>query len=279
MYRTFLAGMLVALLSGSVNAQSTGIVGIGTTNEFAGFKNYSAAFASQQREIDELRAQLISLETGEVYKGDDSWCNPCAGILFSAEVIWLRPQDSLPDSPTGGTLYQTGSRFTLGYLNDSGRMLRVRYFEFAHDNWDSDDLEMHTVDIEYAGRFTLGCGWNGELSGGIRLASYFDNDMEYDSAFGPVIGVEIKNEVRCGVNLVGLFRQSIQVGDELSGSSERGTFGITEIQVGTEIIREVNGFQIFLRSMLEAQLWSGIEDNLSQDMSLIGVNFSVGIAR
>ena len=257
MYRTFLAGMLVALLSGSLNAQSTGIVEIGTTNEFAGFKNYSAAFASQQREIDELRAQLVSLETGEVYKGDDSWCNPCAGILFSAEVIWLRPQDSFVDSTTSD-LYQTGSRFTLGYLNESGRMLRVRYFEFAHDDFDGAGLEMHTVDIEYAGRFTLGCGWNGELSGGIRLASYFQETANptitnYDSAFGPVIGVEIKNEVRCGVNLVGLYRQSIQFGEE-QGVGVQGTFGITEIQVGTEIIREVNGFQIFLRSMLEAQL-------------------------
>ena len=246
-------------------------------------------FAELQQDVDgelaELKARLVSLEKGDMgalQKGADCcccdcWCNPCCGWVGSAELVFLRPHDSYSDSATSGE-FQSASRWMVGSMDGCGRTWRARYYEFRHDDFDDDALHQLIVDAEYAARFELGCNWRGELAAGLRYAEYEDNDMDYRKTIGPVISAEVRNQLWCDVDIFALYRRSQQFGTEES-DDERGTFGITELQVGAEVVRCIGGNDMFLRGFIEAQEWAGIEDNSSEDLGLIGFGVAVGLAR
>ena len=142
------------------------------------------------------------------------WTDPCGGITFMGEALWLRAQDT---EDAGDNRFYDGSRFTLGYVSDCGRELRVRFFElgvFPHD--DADFYNLYTIDIEYAGRFELGRNWAGEFSLGLRDANYHEEgDNNYQDTIGPVIGLHLKSDVMfCNINPFGNLRYSQQFGDE-----------------------------------------------------------------
>lgn len=235
-------------------------------------------------ELSDVKARLASLEDGEVapavQKGGDCccdcWCNPCCGWIGSAEILFLRPHDNYADS-TSSNRYETGSRYMIGHMDECGRSWRLRYFEFYHPDFDGSGLQMETLDAEYAGRFTLGCNWRGELSAGLRWAEYRDDSSLYSETIGPVIGAEVRNCLWCDVDIFALARQSIQFGEQ--DNDESGTFSITELQVGLEVTRCVAGTEIFARTMIEAQSWQGPEDAAGEDTGLIGYGFAVGLAR
>ncbi len=240
-------------------------------------------------ELSEIKARLASLESGDMammqkpaYGGDcccDCWCNPCCGWTGSAEVVWLRAHDSEPDSPSG-TRLEHGSRFTLAHMDDCGRSWRVRYFEYNDPSWDiPGSLNLEMWDFEYAARFQLGCNWRGEIAAGLRYADARDDvNNDYEDTIGPVVSVEVRNELWCDVDIFALYRRSQQFGDEVTNDTH-GTFGITEIQVGAEVTRCVAGQDLFVRTFIEAQEWAGIEDGDSEDLGLIGFGFAIGLAR
>ena len=249
-------------------------------------------FAELQQDVDfanseltELKARLASMEKGDtavLQKGGDCcccncWCNPCCGWTGSVELLFLRPHDSEPDSVTSSEL-QTGSRTTVGYMDDCGRSWRARFFEFRHDDFDGNALHQQLIDVEYAARFELGCNWRGEIAAGLRHAEYHENDADYNDTIGPVISAEVRNQLWCDVDIFALYRRSQQFGME-DDDDELGTFGVTEIQVGAEVTRCISGNDMFLRTFIEAQEWSGIEDSDSEDLGLIGFGFAVGLAR
>ena len=86
-------------------------------------------FAELQQGVDSelaaLKARLVSLEEGDTaaLQKDagccccDCWCNPCCGWIGSAELVFLRPHDSEPNSATSGEL-QTASRWMFGSMDD-----------------------------------------------------------------------------------------------------------------------------------------------------------------
>jgi len=275
-----LLGALAMFVAGAAQAQNVQLV------SHTMFAELEQEVAYTNSELSELKARLASLEEGDMaplQKGGkgavnccDCWCNPCPGWTGSAEILLLRPHDSEPDSTTSNQ-YQTGSRFTVGYIDNCGRSWRARYFEFYHDNWDGNSLTLEMADLEYAGRFRLGCNWYGEIGAGVRWAEFHDNSNDYTETIGPVVGVELRNQLRCDVDIYALYRRSLQFGEE--GTDDSGMFGISELQVGAEITRCIAGRDMFARVALEAQEWSGIEDNDSEDLGLIGLGFAVGLAR
>ena len=206
--------------------------------------------------------------------------NPCGRIIGQADVIWLRPHDSFPDTSTS-TSAEAAQRYMVGYMNSEGRSLRVRFFELDHSDFDEVRLDVETLDLEYAGQFRLGCNWEGEISGGLRWASYLDNDLDYSDTIGPAIGIELRSDFFKKVDLFTVARHSIQFGSgDSGGDSALGTFNITEIQLGVEGQRQLkNGSTGFLRFIFEAQTWSGVEDGESEDLGLVGIGFAAGIRR
>lgn len=210
----------------------------------------------------------------------DNWCCVCPGITFLSEVIFLRSYDSEPNSSQDAE-FETGSRWEIGYMNECGRSWRVRYFEFADPDFDGNNyLHLEYLDLEYAGRFTLGCNWRGELSGGLRWAQVDDEgDNLYEDTIGLVMGAQLRGPCFFGLESYGIIRQSYQYGHEQRATNDFGTFGISEMQLGLEYQTCFMGGIGFARSFLEAQSWQGIEDNDSEDAGLFGFGFSLGITR
>lgn len=268
-----------------------------------------SAFASLEKELmtvnselADVRARLALVEGGEVVQAGynssasggsgsrccrNCWCNPCDGVVFDAQLVWLRPQGSEPDE-TADNRFKTGSRYTIGWMNSCGRSFRVRYFEFGYGPWDNEAdqgfLQQEMIDLEYAGRFRLGSNLLGEVSGGMRWTEYEDHDLKYSDTIGPVVGIEIRTQCWCNVALYGLLRQSYQFGsgyvkDEDPPPTGLGSYGITELQFGLEYQRCVCGGTGFFRTLFETQRWTGVEDNDTEDVGLIGFGFAAGITR
>lgn len=209
----------------------------------------------------------------------DNWCNVCPGVTFMAELLLFRSYDSEPNSSNDAKL-ETGSRYEIGYMNAYGRSWRVRYFEFADPNFDGANfLHLEYVDLEYAGRFTLGCNWRGELSGGLRWAQVDDQgDNDYQDTIGLVVGGQLRGPSFFGLESYGIIRQSYQYGHEESDGFF-GTFAVSELQLGLEYQTCFMGGIGFARTFLEAQSWQGIEDNDSEDVGLFGFGFALGVTR
>ncbi len=206
----------------------------------------------------------------------DAWLNPCAGITAMGEVVWLRYQDSEPDSNTN--TFQTGSRYTLGYMTQGGRELRVRYFEAEIEGGTDPFWSFETLDIEFASRFRLGCNWRGDLSLGVRDAGFHEGgNNEYDDTFGPLIGVHLETDVLNCLTLYGNARYSHQFGEEEGG--ELGSFSITELQIGVQADCCTPCGIVFVRTFVEAQQWAGVDDSDSEDGGLIGTGLALGLTR
>jgi hypothetical protein len=210
----------------------------------------------------------------------DNWCYVCPGITFMSELLLFRSYDSEPDS-SQDAVFETGSRWELGYMNGCGRSWRLRYFEFADPDFDNANyLHLEYVDLEYAGRFTLGCNWAGEFSGGLRWAQYDDeNNNRYDDTIGIVLGGLLRGPCFFALQSYGSIRQSFQYGHEQDQQGAFGIFGITEMQLGLEYQTYALGGIGFARTFLEAQQWEGPEDNDSEDVGLFGFGFALGITR
>lgn len=208
----------------------------------------------------------------------DNWMDPCRGLTGSAEVVWLRYQDSEPDSWTNE--FQTGSRFNLGYMDSVGREFRARYFEVYIDGGTDPFWSFSTLDLEYAARFRLGPNWRGDLSIGARDARFHEGgENNYEDTIGPVIGLHLETNVLWDrLMLFSNVRYSNQFGEDVENEA-LGSFSITELQVGLELNRPMGAGIGFVRGGFEAQHWAGVDDNDSEDAGLIGFGAAIGFTR
>jgi len=252
-------------------------------------------FNSMEQRLAMMEARMASVETvgyafqdeavaadgcgsacGDCCGCNDCWCNTCCGYTFDAELLFLRAQDSEAD--VSGDDYDTASRWTAGYTNNCGREWRVRYFEYATEVDDDDYLQMEYIDAEYAGRFTLGCNWRGELSGGVRWAQYDEEDeLQYSDTIGPVLGALIYGPRVWNTDVFASLRNSWQYGSAFD--EDYGTFSVTEVQLGAQYNYCVCGGNGFLRGLFEVQRWEGVYQGDSQDVGLFGFGLATGITR
>ena len=190
------------------------------------------------------------------------------------EVVWLRYQDSEPDSNVNE--FQTGSRDTLGYMGQGDASFeygisRRRSWAERIPFW-----SFETLDIEYAARFRLGCNWRGDLSLGVRDASFREGgENEYDDTFGPLIGVHLETDVLNCLTLYGNARYSHQFGEVEDG--DLGSFSITEVQLGIQADCCTQCGIAFVRTFWNVQQWAGVDDNDSEDGGLIGGGIALGL--
>ncbi|MDH3717933.1 MAG: hypothetical protein OES79_07405 [Planctomycetota bacterium] len=293
-----LCALAVAICASSVRSEEAGYYA--ANSQFASY----ATVASMSQQTAEPEARLASFEKGgcdtgcgaaascgcdggggcgggDCGCGDscwDWWTNPCRGLTGSAEVVWLRPQATDPNTNLG-TEYHHGSRWTVGYLNECGRELRLRYFELGAQDGDSDFINIWTLDIEYAGRFELGSNWAGEFSLGARYADYHDqDDNNFVDSGGPVLGVYLKSdELFRSTNVFGNVRYSHQFGHDDDG--DLGSFSVTEVQAGLEWTRQMCAGNAYLRLFAEAQNWAGDFDGSDEELGLIGAGVALGLTR
>lgn len=277
MKRTLVALAITVVASLSAAAQDI---------QFAAFQDVKTAYEAQQAEIEQLRAQLASFQEVMADPAQapaaencccESWCSPCPGVDFSAEFVWLRGGDSDADSPSDS--FEFGQRYQLGYMNECGREIRVRYFDYDNPDVTGDGkFEMRVIDLEGAGRFELGCNWYGEFSGGIRWVDLSEEfALNYNNAWGPVVSMQVRTPVLCNVEAYGLFRGSYLVGEE--AGDDLGGFGITEVQIGLEYQQCTCYGKTFVRGLFEAQHIDGPIEDENEDVTLVGFGIAAGIAR
>ena len=264
-----------------------------------------AEYQALERRIEQLEAQMMS-------GGASGYCAHCnsnscehvaassvecrtPGLVAGGEITWLKVFDS--EGQGSNFAYQAAPRFWLGYQFEGGLGIRARYFEY--DKTAStpgsnfyDAFHMVNFDLEVTDTFSLG-KWSGLIAGGVRFTEYRE---EYDTTgtdfeeltggpFGLLVGVELYRPVTDNLYLFGLTRGSISIAD--GRTTETGailgndyTFYIWELQLGAEYRRYLQGTAyLFARVAAEAQVWSGIGDDDTEDITLFGGLFSVGLAR
>ncbi len=256
-----------------------------------------AQFASLSERLAEVEAELAR------YRSGDSCEVPCEedytecrtpGLVAGFELALLRARQSEGDALDYDA--EATPRIWLGWQGSGGMGFRVRWFEFdATSNNPAisniDDLNMMTLDLELTDTFTLGSKWEGLFSGGFRFAQYREQyglgggGIDYDESYGLVLGVELYRQVTCNWYVFGIARGSVMMTDDsiLVGTPSTfadGTFFITELQLGAEYRRVLSGTTyLFGRAAVETDYWSGVSQGDTEDISLMGVAFSVGLAR
>jgi hypothetical protein len=223
-----------------------------------------------------------------------NWLCPCKACIFNADLLFFQVNNGNldPGAPNTQNTGDAAYRFTLGRLNDNGRSIRVRYFNYNHDldpiGAATGQLNMETLDLEAGRRFTLGGNWRGEINGGLRWAqlqqlSDFGGGvtpaLNYDSVGGPVVGLHLRGrKILRGESFINLRHAWLfGKGETAFGQGERqGTFTISELQFGLEWNRQVRFGTLVARTMLEAQSW---DDGRHGNIGLIGGGFGLGLAR
>ncbi len=214
--------------------------------------------------------------------GSCCWLRPCPTAQFDAELLLFAVHDSEADPGDTQDDFNAGLRLTYTKVNEQGRIFRVRYFNFGSTlEGGGNRIEMEEVDAEIGRRFTLGGGLKGEVTAGVRYAAFNERgELDYDTSFGPLVGVQLRGRKFARGTSYASLRQSWQFGDASdNGAADLpGTFNITEVQIGLEWRHPVRMGTLVLRSAVEAQYWAGVGESDTEDYGLIGSSSSFGLA-
>jgi len=209
-----------------------------------------------------------------------SWCCPEAGAFGEIELLYMSLKDT-NDDQNQDKLY-SGTRTTVGYMNDKGRGFQVRYFEIQlTESDDNETFHLDTIDFEYLSRFKLGCNWRGDISMGLRLMDLDNADGtqdDWEDAVGPVIGVNLIGEMSKNLSVYGRVRQAFVYGSEDGGNEPNDVIPMSELAFGLEYARQLNSSEMYLRGGVEGQLLESVYSDES-DASIVGIGMALGLRR
>ncbi len=222
----------------------------------------------------------VGCKTGCV--ADSCWVRPCPTSQVDVELLLFAVSDSEAEVRDTQNDLQAGIRLTYSRVSERGKIFRIRYFNFGSTlEGGFNRYEMNEIDTEIGRRFTLAGGLQGEFTAGIRFAAFTERqNLDYDSSFGPLVGVQFRGRKFFGGTSYVSLRHSWQFGDASNngGPDARGTFSISEAQLGLEWNRSSRYGMLVVRAALEAQQWTGIQEADTEDIGLIGSALSVGLA-
>ena len=270
----------MVLLGGTIHAEQL---------QFASAHRMTAV----ESKLVELEAQLAAYQSGAYETANTDIYAPCCAptscLSLTAELLFLRPFQS--DSGMGTTSYYMAPRLTAGWTSPGGIGLRARWFEYDISAFSGflvpDQFRLSYFDLELTDTFQLGCKWNGILSGGVRFAEYIEleplNDVDFDGT-GLLLGVELMRPVTSNIALFFNGRESLVFGKDHANAAAPlddlyVLLAITEMQLGIEWRRECLRGEAFVRGAAEAQHWSGISDDDTEDFGVIGGTLMVGFNR
>jgi hypothetical protein len=247
--------------------------------------------------IRELEMRINALESVDYHESNDSdydsygtcvdsanWLSPsCPLVELDAEFLLLRASDSEAEVNDGTDNFNAGVRLTYSRVNQSGQIIRLRYFNLNSPlTGGTNRYEMNEVDAEIGRRFTLGGGLQGEFTAGVRWASFEEiNALDYDNSLGALVGIQLRGrEFLNGTSFVNL-RHSWQFGNasDSGAPSLPGTFNISELQFGLEWQRSTRFGELVFRPAFESQYWSGVQDSDTEDIGLYGASLGFGLIR
>jgi hypothetical protein len=228
------------------------------------------------------------------------------GLFGSIEITFLQPAISGAQSVFGSgtgrlldTTYQSGIRYVLGYVSDSGLGVRGRYWSFDND---SDyaapfapavfGIHVQAADTEVflAQRMRH---WDVGVSGGLRygkleytnppLTVYGPGTVKFEG-FGPTASCEGRRTLgNSGFSLFGNVRGSLMIGDIRTGSLllnmpagsiEDEVMTVFENQLGLAWNYQLpNSMLLEVRTAWETQYW--MNSTLEDDFYGIGSNLAL----
>ncbi|MBL8816560.1 MAG: hypothetical protein JNL58_11065 [Planctomyces sp.] len=228
------------------------------------------------------------------------------GLFGSIEVTFLQPSlsgaQSVFGSGTGRLLeteYQTGVRYVLGYVSDSGLGIRGRYWSFDNSTGYSPPyapavfgIQLQAADTEVTMLQRMR-HLDLELSGGVRygqleytnppLTLYGPGIVRFEG-FGPTASLNARRALgKSGFSLFGNVRGSVMIGDIRTaslllniptGSVEDEVMTVFENQLGVAWNHNLtNQLLLEVRTAWETQYWSN--STLEDDFYGIGSNLAL----
>jgi len=270
--------------------------------QLASFGNVEAAFASQQQEIDSLRAELTSLrsmsgEGEDVGYVDDvsccgepacgGGCGGCGGLEGGVEVMLFEVYANHGVGGTGSDFFEdfdmsTDLRYWIGYQGANGLGIRGRYFDFDGDNTVDDEfVDITMFDVEGTAALSL-CQWDFLAFAGVRWGEIAWSDEDGGDGFefqglGTTLGVDARRPIWCNIAAVGGIRYSALFGDvtEIEYPDERATgtaAHIMETRLGLEWRRQC----LVVSAVWEHQLYSSMSGNVDSDIDPEDVDITLG---
>lgn len=206
-----------------------------------------------------------------------------AGLDFSADLLFLRAHETT--AADSGSGYDTATRWEIGYSGAWRQRLGLRYFEYGTNTRLGGLIDVETLDLEYQQSYPLGCCGEWSLSGGLRWTEYDERTNNfafgYSNSIGPLLGLSLRTPATRWADGFVNLRQSWQFGEPYrrGASVGRGTFSISELQVGLEHRRKMQIGDGFVRGTFETQYWNGIHTGGTGDLGLVGFGIGVGLQR
>lgn len=286
------------LLIGAVQAQDS-------VYQFAGLNDVEAAFASQQQEIDSLRAELASLRSMGGDAGDkatqEDCCGNGSGWEGGLELLYLDVYANHGGEQTANGLswfdgfdFTAAGRFWFGYQGANGLGFRARYYNFDGDSVVANqfvDLQMY--DLEMTAKHEA-CNFDFLFLGGVRGGeidwsrptwTYYPGNYGFDG-IGPTLGLQASRPLFrslaavAGVRYSALFGNTVKLDSPLQ--ADDAVLHVTEVQLGVEWRRGM----FVARVLYEYQWYDGLStmgdydiDPEDVDITLAGPVFTVGFER
>ena len=266
--------------------------------QLASFGNVEAAFASQQQEINSLRAELTSLRSmqdEDIGCVDDVSCcaaPACCGLEGGVEITLF---EVYANHGVGGTADEWFEDFDMsadlrawvGYQGANGLGIRGRYFGFDGDNTVDDEfVDITMFDVEGTAGLSL-CQWDFLAAAGVRWGeiNWSDENAGRGYSFdgiGATLGVEARRSIWCNLAAIGGIRYSALFGDvtEIEDRDDWATgtaVHIMETRLGLEWRRPCcNGACLVASAVWEHQLYSSLSGNVDSDIDPEDVDITLG---
>lgn len=247
--------------------------------------------------------EASTLVDGTAVEMCDVGCVGCGGYFAGAELTVLKPHTGALAIPIVGAAlpehdWGAGGRYWLGRRDGEGLGVRARFWHFdeSSDLGGGDEIgfEAKTLDAELTQLMAF-CGFELDFSVGFRWGEFTNTFtpagfVEDFDGYGTTVSL-FGHRALCGTQLavVGGARASLLYGDhgvQVLGFPVNITnevLPVWEIQAGIERQSVLsNGANVFVRLMVESQLWEsppallGLGD---QNFGLFGLGLSVGITR
>jgi len=264
-----------------------------------------AAFASQQQEIDSLRAELASLRSMDADAGDkatkDDCCGNGSGWEGGLDLLFLDVYANHGGEKTANGLswfdgfdFTAAGRFWFGYQGANGLGVRARYYNFDGDSVAANqfvDLQMY--DVEMTAKHEA-CNFDFLFIGGVRggeidwsLGNIYGSKSPYGfDGIGPTLGLQASRPLFRSLAAVAGVRYSALFGNtsrlDSADQADDTVLHITEVQLGVEWRRGM----FVARAMYEYQWYNGLSsvvgdeiDPEDVDITLAGPVFTVGFER
>ncbi|NQT13164.1 MAG: hypothetical protein HQ582_10475 [Planctomycetes bacterium] len=272
--------------------------------QLASFGNVETAFASQQKEINSLRAELTSLRSMQVENagyaddvsccaepgcGGCSGCGACGGIEGGVDITLFQvyANHGVGAHQGGNGFFEdfdtvTDARYWIGYQGANGLGIRGRYFDFDGGNTVEDEFVGLTMyDIEGTAELNL-CQWDFLAFAGIRWGEIGWSDEDGGDGFlfegiGTTLGVDARRPIWCNISAIGGIRYSALFGDVTeievpdnwaTGSAAHGM----ETRLGLEWRRQC----LVVSAVWEHQLYSSMSGNVDNDIDPEDVDITLG---